>query len=175
MPYETMLAEFERVLTKYGFAPERAHEAAEIFAQNSLAGVFSHGLNRFPRAVGYLRKGEIDPAAIEETRRMLPIGYWKGSGLSILLDMIATILTNANSVAKIGTQIMIAIDPAKFQSADVTDAIIDAIAADAASSEPAEPGREVRCPGLSEYRSRKENLELGIPVAEEKWAEVLAM
>ena len=179
MPYETMLAEFERVLTKYGFAPERAHEAAEIFAQNSLAGVFSHGLNRFPRAVEYLRKGEIDPAAIEETRRMLPIGYWKGRGLSILLDMIATTLTNANSVAKIGTfgdevgltQIMIAIDPAKFQSADVTDAI----AADAASSEPAEPGRKVRCPGLGEYRSRKENLELGIPAAEEKWAEVLAM
>ena len=183
MPYETMLAEFERVLTKYGFAPERAHEAAEIFAQNSLAGVFSHGLNRFPRAVEYLRKGEIDPAAIKETRRMLPIGFWKGSSLSILLDMIATILTNANSVAKIGTfgdevgltQIMIAIDPAKFQSADVTDAIIDAIAADAASSEPAEPGREVRCPGLGEYRSRKENLELGIPAAEEKWTEVLAM
>ena len=34
--YETMLAEFERVLTKYGFSPKRAHEAAEIFAQNSL-------------------------------------------------------------------------------------------------------------------------------------------
>ena len=89
--------------------------------------------------------------------------------------MIATILTNANSVARIGTfgdevgltQIMIAIDPAKFQSADLTDAIIDAIAADVASSEPVEPGREVR--------SRRENMELGIPVAEEKWAEVLAM
>ena len=94
-----------------------------------------------------------------------------------------TMLANANSVAKIGTfgdevgltQIMIAIDPAKFQSADVTDAIIDAISAGVASSEPVEPDREVRCPGLGEYRSRKENLELGIPVAEEKWAEVLAL
>ena len=249
--YETMLAEFERVLKKYGFTADRAHDAAEIFAQNSLAGVFSHGLNRFPVVVDYLKKGEIDPAAeaecvasfgsmerwdghrgfgplnakramdravelakqngiglvalgnnnhwmrggtygwqaadqgcigicwsntcpnmpawgakdnhignnplilavprsngehvmvdcalsqfsygklettrlagkqlpvvggydeegnlttdpaaIEKTRRMIPIGYWKGSGLSILLDMIATVLTNANSVAKIGT------------------------------------------------------------------------
>ena len=124
-----------------------------------------------------------DPAAIEKSGRALPIGYWKGSGLSILLDMIGTILTGANSVAKIGTfgdevgltQIMIAIDPAKFQSADLTDAVIDAIAADVASSEPAEPGREVRCPGIGEHRSRKENMELGIPAAEEKWAEVLAM
>ena len=60
-------------------------------------------------------------------------------------------------------------------SADLTDAVIDAIAADVAASEPAEPGREVRCPGMGEHRSRKENMELGIPVAEEKWAEVLAM
>lgn len=142
--YETMLAEFERVLKKYGFSADRAHNAAEIFAQNSLAGVFSHGLNRFPVAVDYLKKGEIDPAAIEKTRRMIPIGYWKGSGLSILLDMIATVLTNANSVAKIGTfgdeigltQIMIAIDPTKFQSAAETDAIVDAIAADVASNQP---------------------------------------
>ena len=310
VPYETMLAEFERVLKKYGFSPERAHEAAEIFAQNSLAGVFSHGLNRFPRVVEYLRKGEIYPAAeavctasfgamerwdgqrgfgplnarhamaraVElahqfgigmvalgnnnhwmrggtygwqaadagcigicwsntcpnmpawgakdsrignnplilavprasgehimvdcalsqfsygklETLRLagkqLPVvgGYDENgqlTGLSILLDMIGTILTGANSVAKVGTfgdevgltQIMIAIDPAKFQSADLTDAVIDAIAADVAASEPAEPGREVRCPGMGEHRSRKENMELGIPVAEEKWAEVLAM
>ena len=31
-----------------------------------------------------------DPAAIEKSGRALPIGYWKGSGLSILLDLIAT-------------------------------------------------------------------------------------
>ena len=329
--YEEMVAQFTRVLGKHGFTPSDAKDAAVIFAQNSLSGVYSHGLNRFPRVVSYLEKGEIDPlaraecisrmgsmerwdghrgfgplnaqrameracalakengvgivalgnnnhwmrggtygwqaadagcigicwsntcpnmpawgakdnhignnplilavprsngehimvdcalsqfsygkletmrlagkqlpvvggydadgslttdpAAIVETRRMIPIGYWKGSGLSILLDMIGTILTGANSVATIGTfgdevgltQIMIAIDPAKFQSADLTDAVIDAIAADVASSEPAEPGREVRCPGMGEHRSRKENMELGIPAAEEKWAEVLAM
>lgn len=331
VPYETMLAEFTRVLTKYGFSPERARSAAEIFAQNSLAGVFSHGLNRFPVVVDYLRKGEIDPAAeatctarfgaierwdghrgfgplnakcamdraielarqygiglvalgnnnhwmrggtygwqaadagcigicwsntcpnmpawgakdnhignnplilavprsngehimvdcalsqfsygklettrlagkqlpvaggydaqgnlstdpaaIEASRRMLPIGYWKGSGLSILLDMIATVLSDGNSVAKIGTfgdeigltQIMIAIDPAKFQDAAATDAIVDAIAADVASSVPEREGGEVRCPGMGEQRSRRENLELGVPVAEEKWNEVVAM
>ncbi len=47
------------------------------------------------------------------------MGYWKGSGISIALDLIATVLTNGNSVSRIGTfgdevglsQIMIAIDP----------------------------------------------------------------
>lgn len=66
IPYETMLIEFERVLAKYGFTPDSAKEAAEIFAQNSLVGVFSHGLNRFPVVVNYLKKGEIDPTAQAE-------------------------------------------------------------------------------------------------------------
>ena len=59
------------------------------------------------------------------------MGYWKGSGISILLDLIATVLTDANSVQKIGTfgdeiglsQIMIAIDPEKFQGKEDTDRI----------------------------------------------------
>ena len=29
-----------------------------------------------------------DPAAIEKTQRMLPIGYWKGSGLALALDLV---------------------------------------------------------------------------------------
>ena len=61
VPYEVMVNEFERVLTKYGFEPKDAKASAELFAQNSMAGVYSHGLNRFPRVVEYLKKGEIDP------------------------------------------------------------------------------------------------------------------
>ena len=63
VPYEEMVAQFARVLEKKGFTASDAQDAAIIFAQNSLAGVFSHGLNRFPRVVSYLEKGEIDPAA----------------------------------------------------------------------------------------------------------------
>ena len=59
--YEVMVNEFERVLKKYGFNEKNAKDAAQIFAQNSLAGVYSHGLNRFPRVIEYLQKGEIDP------------------------------------------------------------------------------------------------------------------
>ena len=45
--YEDMVNEFKR--------------AAGIFAEKSLAGVYAHGLNRFPRVIEYLKKGEIDP------------------------------------------------------------------------------------------------------------------
>ena len=57
--YDVMVQEFARVLEKKGFTHEDAENAAIIFAQNSLAGVYSHGLNRFPRVVSYLEKGEI--------------------------------------------------------------------------------------------------------------------
>ena len=62
VPYEEMVAQFARVLEKKGFTASDAQDAAIIFAQNSLAGVFSHGLNRFPRVVSYLEKGEIAKA-----------------------------------------------------------------------------------------------------------------
>ena len=61
--YEEMVREFHRVLVKKGFTDERAEAAAEIFAQNSLAGVYSHGLNRFPRVVEYLEKGALERAS----------------------------------------------------------------------------------------------------------------
>ena len=57
--YETMVKEFKRVLMKRGFSEKGAEDAATIFAQNSLAGVYSHGLNRFPRFVSYLEKARL--------------------------------------------------------------------------------------------------------------------
>ena len=57
--YDVMVQEFARVLEKKGFTHEDAENAAIIFAQNSLAGVYSHGLNRSPRVVSYLEKCEI--------------------------------------------------------------------------------------------------------------------
>ena len=134
---------------------------------------------------GYNEKGELttDPAEIEKTWRVLPMGYWKGSGLSIVLDLIATVLTNGNSVSKIGTfgdeigltQIMIAIDPSKFNTTEETDAIVDAILADVKASEPASEGTDVMYPGEPEMRSIKVNREQGVPVIEEVWNSVLAM
>ena len=48
---DQMKAEFFRILLRLGFATERAYKCAEIFTLNSLEGVYSHGVNRFPRFV----------------------------------------------------------------------------------------------------------------------------
>lgn len=140
---------------------------------------------QLPVPGGYDTEGKLttDPAEIEKTWRVLPMGYWKGSGISIALDLIATVLTDANSVAKIGTfgdevglsQIMIAIDPAKGNTAQQTDAIINDILADIKASEPAEAGGTVYYPGEMELLTRRKNLADGIPVIDEVWEKISAL
>lgn len=128
---------------------------------------------------GYDTNGNLttNPGEIEKTCRVLPMGYWKGSGISILLDMIATVLSNGNPVQKVGTfedevgltQIMIAIDPSKGNSSALTDEIVNNIVNDVKSSIPVKEGAEVYYPGELELKSIQENLKEGIPVIEEKW------
>ena len=140
---------------------------------------------RLPVPGGYDSQGNLttDPAEIEKTWRVLPMGYWKGSGISIALDLIATVLSNGNSVQTIGTfgdeigltQVMIAIDPAKMNPTELTDQIVTDIVKDVKASVPEKEGGEVYYPGELELKNIKENREQGIPVIEEKWNEVLAM
>ncbi len=42
-----------------------------------------------------------DPAAIEASRRLLPMGYWKGSGLAVVLDLLAAILSGGAATCDI--------------------------------------------------------------------------
>lgn len=131
---------------------------------------------------GYDSEGKLttNPEEIEKTQRVLPMGYWKGSGISILLDLIGTILSNGNSVKKIGTfedevgltQIMIAIDPEKGNTTAVTDKIVNDIISDIKSSVTEKDGEEVYYPGELELKNIEENLKNGIPVIKEKWDEV---
>ncbi len=122
------------------------------------------------------------PGDIEQTGRLLPMGYWKGSGMSILLDMIATVLTDANSTSKIGefgteiglSQILIAIDPKLFTSDEIIFAHVEAIIADLKESVPIDENEPVRYPGENRIKIREENLAQGIPVHDEIWQEILS-
>lgn len=140
---------------------------------------------KMPLPCGYDDNDELttDPAPVMNNLRLAPMGYWKGSGISILLDLISTVLTNANSVQKIGTfgeeiglsQIMIAIDPGKFNDSETTDGIVHALIENIKSSEPLKGGAPVRYPGERDVKVRKENMEKGIPVNDEVWAKILSL
>ena len=330
--YDDMLAEFKRVLIKKGMSEEDAYVSAKLFAENSLDGVYSHGVNRFSRIISYIEKGYIDvsakankiggdgcferwdgnlgignlnakicmdkaielakeygigvvairntnhwlrggaygwqaadagcvgicwtntmpnmpawgakdskignnpfivaiprsngehvvfdgamsqfsygkineyklkgtqlpfpggydsdgkistdPIEIEKTSRVLPIGFWKGSGLSIALDLVATILSGGNSTTDIGrmtedeygcSQVMIAIDPGKFNTPEITDVMINNVIDDIKASEPVNEGVKISYPGERVIATRRENLEKGIPVVDSIWEEIKNM
>lgn len=116
-----------------------------------------------------------DPAAIEASQRPLPIGYWKGSGLSIVLDMVAALLSGGHATYQIPTdpvqetglsQIFVALNLAKLQpteqSTQMADAIVQSLLATG----------DVRYPGQQVLKTRAENLAQGIPVREELWDEL---
>ena len=60
VPYEEMYNEFVRVLLKYGFNKEKAEISAKLYADASRDGVYTHGLNRFPKFIKSIHDGIVD-------------------------------------------------------------------------------------------------------------------
>lgn len=139
---------------------------------------------KLPYPGGYDEEGNLtcDPAAIEKTRRVVPIGYWKGSGLSIVLDLIGGMLTLGRTVTKVGqeceseyslTQVFIAIRPEVLnQDPDKAQEILNETLKNIQASIPEKEGHTVRYPGQGTLIRRRENLKNGIPVNEEIWKKI---
>jgi 3-dehydro-L-gulonate 2-dehydrogenase len=126
-----------------------------------------------------------NPGVIEQTRRILPMGYWKGSGFAIMLDLIAALLsggltTSAIDRAGMGNcgsccQVFIAIDPLKHNSREFVDTAISDTILQIKSSQMAEGVNEIYYPGEQSLKTRAENMELGIPVDDAIWNNVKAL
>lgn len=131
---------------------------------------------------GYDTHGNLtnDPVEIKKSWRALPIGYWKGSGLSLLLDILATTLSAGLSVHEItaqnsevnASQVFIAIDLAKLDSNQSMQQAIEKIIADFKQSVPESGKKSVRYPGENVLATRTENTANGIPVLKEVWEEI---
>jgi len=134
---------------------------------------------------GYDEMGRLtrDPAVIERTQRLLPIGFWKGSGLAILLDVVAATLSGGKATHDFSTlmeeesgqsQAFIAIDAAALgapgESNAIVDGIVDALHAGAASA-----GEAARYPGEQTLEMRRKSLAEGVPVSDIVWNEVRAL
>jgi 3-dehydro-L-gulonate 2-dehydrogenase len=136
---------------------------------------------------GFDKEGNLtrDPGLIEDSKRSLPIGYWKGSGFAVLLDTIAAVL--AGGLATVGIdqlqegsggcccQLFMAIDPYQIGGKEFVENTINQTVSYIKSSEPAMEGKEVFYPGELEAIIRRENMEIGIPVNENIWNELLKL
>lgn len=140
---------------------------------------------KLPVPGGYNMEGELsyDAAEILETQRALPAGFWKGSGLSLLLDILATILSDGLSVKGVTDQgaeynlsqvfIAVALDGLK-NYARISEAIEEIIFDYHRASRVEGPG-PVLYPGERVLLTRKENQANGIPVMTTVWSEIMSM
>ncbi|HBY1753438.1 3-dehydro-L-gulonate 2-dehydrogenase [Klebsiella pneumoniae] len=156
--------------------------------------MFSYGMlevnrlagRQLPVDGGFDDEGNLtkEPGVIEKNRRILPMGYWKGSGLSIVLDMIATLLSNGSSVAEVTqensdeygvSQIFIAIEVDKLIDGATRDAKLQRIMDFITSAERADENVAIRLPGHEFTRLLEENRRNGITVDDSVWAKIQAL
>jgi 3-dehydro-L-gulonate 2-dehydrogenase len=134
---------------------------------------------------GYDTRGELTTNASEilETGRLLPAGYWKGSGLAILLDLFAALLSGGLPTVGISkhkaesavSQVFIAIDPSQLDNSEAIAGTVREVIEDFSRSAAVSKVSEVRYPGERVVRLRRENLEQGISVDRSVWEEVKSL
>ena len=129
---------------------------------------------------GYDQAGHLttDPGAVLASQRGVPIGFWKGSGLALMLDVVLAALSGGLSTADVTqsgqeagvSQCFICIrQPALHAS------VIEEILRFTKSSRPAPGSTGIFYPGEQSLATRQVNLAEGIPVNEVIWQQVLAM
>lgn len=153
--------------------------AMSQFSYGSLAAYSASG-KPLPVPGGFDAGGELttDAAKIEESQRALPIGYWKGSGLSMVLDMFAAMLSGGLATNQIPqdplreagiSQFFLAVDPSSLVPAEELERVASGIVASVQMATQVDPARAVRYPGEQTMQLREENLRLGVPVDEANW------
>jgi 3-dehydro-L-gulonate 2-dehydrogenase len=134
---------------------------------------------QLPLPGGYDSEGNLttNPGAIIKSERPLPIGFWKGSGLSLVLDLLATILSRGRSTADVTnagsesgvSQVFICIQP---DGGVKTETIIEEIINYTKSSRPEKEGGAIYYPGENTLLTREKSLKEGVWVDEKIWAKV---
>ena len=157
--------------------------AMSLFSYGKM-GVTRSRRELLPFEGGYDREGRLtrDPGAILTSMRPFPIGFWKGSGLAMMLDLLATILSEGQSTRAIGqikdernvSQVFCCIDVQQHRAGYV-DQIADELVEYIHATLPVEENGRVYYPGERTLQTRQENLTQGIPVDERKWQQILAM
>lgn len=143
------------------------------------------GGDRLPLPGGYDAQGELttDPAAILETWRPLPTGYWKGAGLALVLDLLAATLSGGLTTREIGergeehalSQVFMAIHVARPANGRAVSSVVSAVIDDLHAAVPAPDGTPARYPGESVLRIREDNRRAGVPVDDQVWEEICGM
>ena len=158
--------------------------AMSLFSYGKLEAYRKRG-ELLPYEGGFDESGRLtrDPAAIEKSYLGLPIGFWKGSGLSLMLDLMAAILSGGHTSLEIGrfgaeygvSQVFFAIDVSRPAQRELAEKATEEIIRSLHRAPRMAPGERVYYPGERTLETRQQNLKLGIPVDETYWRQVLEM
>ena len=173
--------------------PRRAgHVVLDMaMSQFSFGALASHRSRNeaLPVAGGFDSSGALtrDAASIEASGRPLPIGFWKGSGLALLLDIMGVLLSGGLATHDIPadperetgmSQVFIALDAAAVtpgdRQASTMDAVVDRII-DQLQHATSAAGEAVRYPGQRTLETRRRSLADGVPVNAAVWRVVQSL
>lgn len=170
LPYKDSAIVLDMAMSQYSFG---AMEMAVMKNEN------------FPVAAGFNQNNEFTnkPQEVLQTRRPLPVGYWKGAGLALLLDILAAVLSGGLATKHISgqqaekslSQVFIAIDISKLPNHSAIPALLDAIIDDYHLSIAQNSNSRITYPGERVLRTRQNNLANGIPVLQSVWQTIQAL
>ncbi len=132
-----------------------------------------------PLPGGYDSSGKLstDASAVLQSQRLLPIGFWKGSGLSLMLDLLASVLSKGNSTARITkggketgvSQVFICIKP---DDDNYTAQLIEETIAWIKTSKMENDNSIISYPGENSLKTRAKSMTQGVLVDEKIWQKV---
>lgn len=154
-------------------------------SQYSYGALEQHQLKgeKLPVPGGYDITGQFttDPTEILKSQRLLPIGYWKGSGFSLVLDILASILSGGLSAHEISqkkteyalSQVFIAIDISKLSNQRLISNAVEQIVNDLHQAVREDESKQILYPGERVLQTRGKNALDGIPVIRSVWEGII--
>ncbi len=139
---------------------------------------YARSNSKMPTVAGYDIHGQMtdDPQQVLDAGRPIPSGFWKGSGLSIVLDLLAAGLSDGSVTAQIDkdelnvSQIFFAISLSGTYKSHI-DELSEALLYNTEDTE----NKHIRYPGQQVLKRRIYNMEHGVPVPADLWEQVKAL
>ena len=155
--------------------------ATTTVAAGKVFKAFVNNQPEIPHGWGLNSEGVPTTNTVEAYKGMLmPLGGYKGSGLAMLVEILCSTLSGGVMPDEVGgiryrgklvrvSQMFLAIDVARFMPVEEFTARMEHLVAVMKSTPPAAGYDEVLVAGDPEWRSEKERLANGIPIADGNW------
>lgn len=142
---------------------------------------------KLPFPGGFDTNGNLtdEPGPIEQSMRILPMGYWKGSSFSLILDLFAAVLSNGlcgSEIDAVGkgscggaSQVFLVLKPEVNSSHSAISETIRKTIEHVKNSSLAENDSRILYPGEDYVSAREDHRKNGIFVEDKVWEEIIKL